>query len=287
MRSLAVLLLSGLLSAAARALASPYPRARVPSFAYSAPKTFLGLDDGFSDEIGHIVFLPGFHACGTLDILSVAGLDSDDFDLLPSYEGSVADRWLTAPTHMKESNSSEGTILAWAKGWRSSCGKGNTNKEVRVAKVLVDGVPDGAPRSEWAKALDEHLLPYISELPAAPHNSVVLVTSLSEPTLRALFDLAAPSSPPPPRPPPSDGDGRKEIPGRGHPRQHGLIWRTVAYMINLAFWAAVLIGLGYGSRWVAKKWRERQAARGGGAVALPGPEHNDLRVDLDSEEEEE
>lgn len=119
-------------------------------------QAFLGLDDGFSEEIGHIEFLPGFHACGTLEILSVSGLDSTaDFDLLPAYDGSVAERWINAPTRVKESNSSEGTIVAWAKGWRSSCGKGDANKEVRISKVLVDGVPDGAPRSEWANALGE------------------------------------------------------------------------------------------------------------------------------------
>lgn len=122
---------------------------------YTRTQAFLGLDDGFSQEIGHIFFLPGFHACGTLDILSVADLAYSDLDLLPSHNDSIAHKWLDAPTHVKESNSSEGTILAWAKGWRSSCGKGDANKEVRVSKVLVDGVPDGAPRSEWANALGE------------------------------------------------------------------------------------------------------------------------------------
>jgi hypothetical protein len=122
---------------------------------YTRTQAFLGLDDGFSQEIGHIFFLPGFHACGTLDILSVADLAYSDLDLLPSHNDSIAHKWLDAPTHVKESNSSEGTILAWAKGWRSSCGKGDANKEVRVSKVIVDGVPDGAPRSEWANALGE------------------------------------------------------------------------------------------------------------------------------------
>lgn len=133
---------------------------------------------------------------------------------------------------------------------------------------------------------DEHLLPYISELPPAPHNSVVLITSLSESTLRSLFDLAAPGSPSSPRPPVgSTPPDRGEIPGRGHPRQPSLVWRTVAYMLNLAVWSAVFVGLGYGGRWIAKKWRERQAARGG-AVALSGGEDDELRIDLDSESEE-
>lgn len=129
---------------------------------------------------------------------------------------------------------------------------------------------------------DEHLQPYIDALPPAPHNSVVLITSLSEPTLRSLFDLASPSRPPSPSPPtkpPIDNPPEGQVPGR-HPRHHGLVWRTVAYMVNLAFWAAVLVGLGYGGQWVAKKWRERRT--GGGAVALPDDE---VHVDIDSDEE--
>ncbi|GAA5988431.1 hypothetical protein JCM10908_003563 [Rhodotorula pacifica] len=269
---------------ASTVLASPFPRGRVPSLAYSSPKAFLGLDDGFSQEIGNIFFLPGFHSCGTFEILSVANLDYADFALLPEYDGSVAQKWRDAPTHVKEGNSSEGTILAWAEGWRKTCGKGEVNKEVRVSKVLVDGVEEGADRSTWAKALDAHLLPYIAALPPAPHNSVVLITSLSESTLRSLFDLA---SPPPSHPSPSPSPTPPTIPGQHphQPRPHGFIWRIVAYMINLAFWACLLVALGYGGRWVARKWRER---RGQGGVALPtdtGAGDEDLHVDLDSDEE--
>lgn len=137
------------------AAAAPFPLAQVPLLGWSSAAEFLGLDDGFSKPIGHVAFLPGFHACGTLQILSVEGLEFADFDLMPSGEGSVMARHEEGKTMVKEDDAVEGTVAAWAKGWKATCGKGEANKEVRVAKVLVDGVADGAERTEWAKALGE------------------------------------------------------------------------------------------------------------------------------------
>lgn len=139
--------------------AVPFPPAQVPLLGWSAPADFLGLDDGFSKPIGYVAFLPGFHACGTLQILSVEGLEFADFDLMPSGEGSVMARYEEGKTTVTEDDAVEGTVAAWAKGWKATCGKGEANKEVRVAKVLVDGVADGAERSEWAKALGESRSP--------------------------------------------------------------------------------------------------------------------------------
>lgn len=49
---------------------------------------------------------------------------------------------------MSEGNSSEGTILAWAKGWHTTCGKGAANKEVRVSRIALEGAQDRAQYAE-------------------------------------------------------------------------------------------------------------------------------------------
>lgn len=119
---------------------------------------FLGLDDGFSEEIGTIMFLPGFHTCGTLSIVSLdpaLHLTQADLEALPVYNGSLQERWLEAPTAVREGNSSEGTILAWATGWRNTCGRGAANKEVRVTKLHIDGLGEGATVAERAQAIGE------------------------------------------------------------------------------------------------------------------------------------
>ncbi|KAJ8291259.1 hypothetical protein OF846_005303 [Rhodotorula toruloides] len=263
------------------ALAAPFPSALVPLLSWSSPSPFLGLDDGFSKPVGTIAFLPGLHACGTLQILSVEGLEFSDFELLPRGNGSVMERYEEGKTSVREEDAVEGTVAAWARGWRQTCGKGEANKEVRVAKVLVDGVDDGAERSEWAKALDAHLLPYLTSLPPSPHNSVTLLTSLSPSTLLSLFDLASPppSSPTPTNPP--------TIPAhREH--THGLIYRLLASFFSLALKALLLIALFVlGKRLWARyqTWKAaREGAEGAGRVRLGDDE---VHVDLGSDEEEE
>ncbi|BGP35898.1 hypothetical protein JCM10296v2_007750 [Rhodotorula toruloides] len=261
------------------ALAAPFPSALVPLLGWSSPSPFLGLDDGFSKPIGTIAFLSGFHACGTLQILSVEGLEFGDFDLMPRENGSVLERYEEGKTHVMEEDAVEGTVAAWARGWRKTCGKGEANKEVRVAKLLVDGVAEDAERSEWAKALDAHLLPYLASLPPPPHNSVTLLTSLSPSTLLSLFDLASPppSSPSPHNPP--------TIPAR-RTHDHGLVYRLLAAFFSLALKALLLIALFVlGKRlWVHyQSWKAaREDAEGVGRVRLGDDE---LDLDLGSEEE--
>ncbi|PRQ75493.1 hypothetical protein AAT19DRAFT_13550 [Rhodotorula toruloides] len=257
-RPIATLSLLPLLPLAA--LAAPFPSALVPLLGWSSPSPFLGLDDGFSKPIG---------------------LEFSDFELLPRGNGSVFERYEEGKTKVREEDAVEGTVAAWARGWRKTCGKGEANKEVRVAKVLVDGVAEDAERSEWATALDAHLTPYLDSLPPPPHNSVTLLTSLSPSTLLSLFDLASPppSSPSPHNPP--------SIPAR-RKHAHGVLYRLAAALFSLALKALLLLALFVlGKRfWVRyKAWKAaREGAEGVGRVRLGDDE---LNLDLGSEDEEE
>ncbi|GJN94749.1 hypothetical protein Rhopal_007841-T1 [Rhodotorula paludigena] len=285
----------------ATALALPYPLARVPLLAYSTPRPFLGLDDGFSDPaIGTVAFIPAFHACGTLLILSVDDLAFDDFALLPrsGLEGGQAnvtgawDRYNAAPTNVMEPDAVEGHVLAWARGWRKTCGRGAENREVRVVKVDVDGV-SGEDRAEWAKSLDSHIQPFLAALPPAPHNSVIMLTSLSPSTLRTLFDLASPppTSPPLNNPPPTSGRDKNLPPdwrsGRSRPRR-SLVGALVHALVTLVVWAAFLTGAVYAGKWAwakGKEWKERRAAEGGVRLPLVGDE-DELDLGAESSEDE-
>ncbi|BGP58590.1 hypothetical protein JCM8202_002351 [Rhodotorula sphaerocarpa] len=277
------------------AAASSFPQARVPSLAFSSPKEFLGLDDGFSQEIGTIFFLPGFHACGTLQILSLdpgfnsPALAESDFDLLPRYNDSLYARWLTAPTRMSEGNSSEGTILAWAKGWHTTCGKGAANKEVRVSRIALEGAQD---RAQYAEQIDAQVQPYLAALPAAPHNSVTILTSLSESTLRTLLNSVTPS---PGHSGSSGGGGPTRPPlHRERPKHHhNFFARILGRMFDLALLGSLVLALAYAGQWAWRRWQARRTQRGeenrialgeGDEFGIGGDE---LRLELDSEEEEE
>ena len=149
---------AAVLSTLACALAAPFPSTRVPLLAFSSPSPFLGLDDdAFTRPVGTVAFIPGFHTCGTLVVLSVDHLALDDLALLPRNDSTAApslwDRYTAAPSRTLVGDAVEGTVLAWARGWRSTCGKGADNKEVRVAHLTVDGVDDEADRAAWAQAL--------------------------------------------------------------------------------------------------------------------------------------
>jgi hypothetical protein len=118
---------------------SSFPTTTTPLLAFSHPKPFLGLDDGFSDpRIGHVAFIPGFHACGTLSIYSVEpGVDEGDWGLLPrggngtngvegeaekekrdgeAGEKGLWERYEQSATKVIDTAAVEGVILAWAKG---------------------------------------------------------------------------------------------------------------------------------------------------------------------------
>lgn len=79
------------------------------------------------------MFIPGFHSCGTLLVVSVNGITIAELQEL----SALKTEWDGVPSKVIESNALEGTVLSWAKGWRSSCGRGEAMKEVRVAKLNV------------------------------------------------------------------------------------------------------------------------------------------------------
>ncbi|GAA5938991.1 hypothetical protein JCM3775_002644 [Rhodotorula graminis] len=288
------------LAACTLALAAPFPSARIPLLGFSSPSPFLGLDDdAFAKPVGTVAFLSGFHTCGTLLVLSVDHLALDDLALLPRADDdnstshhSLWDRYAAAPSNTLVPDAVEGTVLAWARGWRDTCGKGAANKEVRVAHLTVDGVDDDDDRAAWARALDEHARPHLDALPPAPHNAVVLVTSLSPSSLRRAFDLASS--------PPSDGGSDTTPPPRRERRPaaaHGLVWRTLGHMVDLALAGAFLVGCAYAARWAwdrTEAWRARARAAGavgagwgGQSVRLPLDREaaRELELELDSDEE--
>ncbi|GAA5970289.1 hypothetical protein JCM11641_001651 [Rhodosporidiobolus odoratus] len=276
------------------ASAAPFPSAHVPLLAYSSPSPFLGLEDGFSTPIGTVAFIPGFHTCGTLNIFSVdPELEFEDFERLKERTGEGKEdaeeglwqRYESGQSGVIEDNAVEGTILAWAAGWRKTCGRGAENKEVRVTKVLVDGADARSDREGWVASLDAHLKLLLDDLRPAPHNNVILVTSLSPSTLLRLFDLA---SPPPSSPSPSNPNTGKPMPSRR--RRHGLIYRLISHFISLILWVGLAIALYLGGK---KLWTRVQEKRellngGGGQVRLPTTreEERELEFELGSEEGE-
>ncbi|GAA6035413.1 hypothetical protein JCM8097_000243 [Rhodosporidiobolus ruineniae] len=255
-RSLRGLSLLPLLSSAL-ALAAPsrppFSTTLLPLLGFSTPKSFLGLEaDEMEKQVGTVHFLPGFHACGTLSIFSVEpALEAADWELLAGYgEATLAEegdgqeglwaRYSAAPTHFTTDKAVEGTIEAWATGWRNSCGKGAANKEVRVSKVLVDGADAAWDRQAWVEQLDEHLKPLLADLPTDPagHNNVILITSLSPSVLLRLFDLA---SPPPSTPSPPSTPNPNLPPSTRPRRPHGPMYRLVRLVFSTLFHALLLI----------------------------------------------
>lgn len=136
---------------------------------------------------------------------------------------------------------------------------------------------------------DAHLLPYLDALSPAPHNSVVLVTSLSPSTLLSLFDLASspPSSPPSPSdpsspPPPTIPPQRK--------RSHGFLYRLIKSLLSLALKALLLIALfALGKKlWVRyKAWSAERDGVDGAAGRVRLEENDEVDLDLGSEDEAE
>lgn len=114
------------------------------------------VEGAFTGNVGHVIFMPGFHACGTLLVLSAEGLTFDDLALLPNDdEQSVAARFASAANSEQEQDAREDQIVTWAKGWRKTCGKGESNKEVRVAKVSVDALKKSKDAETRAAAMNE------------------------------------------------------------------------------------------------------------------------------------
>ncbi|GAA5828598.1 hypothetical protein JCM11251_000870 [Rhodosporidiobolus azoricus] len=266
------------------ALSAPFPTIRTPLLAFSSPSPFLGLDDAdafTNPAIGHIAFIPGLHACGVLNVWSVEpSLEEGDWDLLARSAGEtnatagagIWDRYESSSSKALETEAVEGVILAWAEGWKKTCGKkvpgGRGRKamgEVRVSKVFVDGPADKkGDREGWVKELATHVQPLLDSLPPPSEtNSVIFLTSLSPTTLLRLFDLA---SPPPSSPPSSPSTPPFPVPTAR--RRKSLFARLTAFFFNLLLLAAVAL-------LVIKVWERVKSHRPSGAmgngsgIALP------------------
>ncbi|GAA5895649.1 uncharacterized protein JCM6883_001575 [Sporobolomyces salmoneus] len=268
-----------------------------PLLAFSHPKSFLGLKDEFTKRVDTVAFLPGIiHPCGTLTIIALDESDSPskptleftDFSLFPrsnetsTDEGedqeeprkTLMDYYDEAADSVLEEKGLEGTVLAWAKGWRNTCGKGAINKQVKVVKVASKdllGKP-GMSRKEYLKQLDSRITLHFSNLEPPPHNNLIIVTPVSPSTQLLLFDVATPSKPlPPPQ--------RKiEYPAR-RKHERSLFERILAKMIDFAILAAACIGLVSLGKW---GWKRYEAKKG--SIRLPFTRNEEEGVlDLDAE----
>lgn len=161
--SLLTALAASLLLSASPVLSTPTP-GTLPLLAYSSPKLFPGLEAGFTNLADNIFFLPPFHPCGTLLVISAPGVTYDDLEKLPKEidtgngkGGRIGVEWEAALSQVLERDAREEGVLAWAKGWKGSCGKGEAMREVKVAKVVVEGLKnsEGADRSASILELGE------------------------------------------------------------------------------------------------------------------------------------
>jgi len=142
-----------------------------------------------------------------------------------------------------------------------------------------------------ARSADDHARPHLDSLGPAPHNAVVLVTSLSPSSLRTAFGLASPpSSPSSPSSP--GGPGWDTIrPRRARP-PHGLVVRTLGHMVDLALAGVLLVACAYAARWLWGRYEATRGRRGsgaGGGLRLPFDREGarELELELDSDEESE
>ncbi|GAA6019745.1 hypothetical protein JCM10207_009250 [Rhodosporidiobolus poonsookiae] len=283
-----------LLLLAAHALAAPFPSSTASLLSFSTQPFLKFNDDGQFDSlaqpIGTVAFMPMLHACGTLAIYSVEPeLEWEDFGRIEELskegnatEGGLWSMYEEAKTKGRDEKAVEGTILAWARGWRATCGKGAENKEVRVTKLLVDGADAKADRDSWLRSLDDHLAPHLSSLPPAPHNNVVFVTSLSPSSLLTLFDLATPSTPAPSNP--KSPSSPSPIPRR---RSKGLIHALFSFFLRtLLACALVCAALRLWSAYQSRKPR----AEGGVRLPLEGETSasaaRELEFELEGESDE-
>lgn len=173
--------------------------ARPSRTAFSHPKSFLGLENEFTQRVDTVAFLPGLHACGTLTIVALDDIGPEspagpslafaDFDAWPrsnetreagdgaAPRKTLMDLWDDAEDAVVESKALEGTVLAWSKGWRNTCGPGAVNKQVRVVAVGSKDLlgTNGMTREEYLRHLGQ---PRIVPVPSpSPPNADRRVTT--------------------------------------------------------------------------------------------------------------
>lgn len=178
-----------------------------------------------------------------------------------------------------------------------------------MTKVLVDGADARADRAGWVVSLgpslsphlyhltliflrpaDEHLKPLLAALPPAPHNNVVLITSLTPSTLMTLFDLASP----PPSSPSKPSNPTDPFPDRSTRRRtaHGLVYRLLALIFHTLFYSLLMIGAfvvakQYNLIERAQTWWEERRAAGGIRLPTSGLGERELEFELGDEEDAE
>lgn len=68
--------------------------------------------------------------------------------------GRVGVEWEAAPSQVLEKDAREEGVLAWAKGWKGSCGKGEAMREVKVAKIVVESLKNSEGGDRTASILE-------------------------------------------------------------------------------------------------------------------------------------
>ncbi|GAA5830076.1 hypothetical protein JCM3766R1_006758 [Sporobolomyces carnicolor] len=267
-----------------------------PLIAFSHPKSFLGLENEFTQRVDTVAFLPGLHACGTLTIVALDDIGPEspagpslafaDFDAWPrsnetreagdgaAPRKTLMDLWDDAEDAVVESKALEGTVLAWSKGWRNTCGPGAVNKQVRVVAVGSKDLlgTNGMTREEYLRHLDARITLHLSRLEAPPHNNLVVVTPVSPATQRLMFDVTSPARPS--HPP----EWKVEYPVR-RKRERGIVERILARLIDMAILAAAVIGIASLGKWAWSKYQDKK-----GRIQLPFTRGEEEAVlDLDAE----
>ncbi|KAK4700644.1 hypothetical protein P7C70_g5599, partial [Phenoliferia sp. Uapishka_3] len=224
--------------------------------------------DSFTKDPGTVIFLPGLHNCGTLLVLSAEGLSLADLEEAKGMD-AMREEWQNAPSKILEDGALEEAVVAWTKGWRKTCGKGKGGGEVRVAKIVVDGL--GAGEKAPVEALDVALQTHLNALPPQPHQHLIILTSLSPSALTTLFSVAGGGSSP--SQPSSPGD-KTIFP---HPSRSFGIWGLLIGTVKMLFWLAVFGAI----CWTAYRWVAERRMRRKGRVMLPlsGDEELDLEAE--------
>jgi len=207
------------------------------------------------------MFMPKLHPCGTLLIISTEGIQMEDLDELTANatedHNLLVTEWNKVPEQDRivEDDAYESYVVAYAKGWRRTCGRGEHMKEVRLATL------------DLGDDFDNQLTSHISELPAAPHPHTVVLTTLSQPNIASIKALLA-APPPPVKSTPNkdtvewtDPDGSK---WRSETRYHYKLKGGATFFFFLLVVSLILYGA-YRT-WARRIRKMREAA---GAIMLP------------------
>ncbi|KAM0747412.1 hypothetical protein T439DRAFT_329141 [Meredithblackwellia eburnea MCA 4105] len=259
--------------------------AQTPLLAWTHPPTnFIGagLSEGFSKQgpPPTVIFIPKLHSCGSLLVVSAPSVSKDALELVAGRD-AIKEEWEGSIDKVIEEGANEDHVVAFARGWRNTCGRGDSMREVKVVKLAIEGLDmDGLALDTAVDQLDIAMKTHLDALPSAPHPHSVIITSFSPSALTDLFTIAGSSSP------------AKDLPGGGSSSggttpdgtkwksetrvRHSPFVRLIAGLIKMGFTVGVLAALAYAGQVAYRKWQERKAGR----VMLPLT-GDDLDVDTD------